>query len=459
MSEKKRLWPWMLVVLSLTLCGSFLPGCSRPDRPNVLWITMDSLRADHLGCYGYDSAHTPHIDALAATGVRFEECIAQGTYTRISLPSMVTGQFPFFTGLRMQGGALDSSHTTLAEIFREHGYATFSLTNQVWSPSYGQGFQETSPRDLSTPERTDLIIEKIERYGNAPFFLWLYYWDPHAPYIPPVEYLQLYEPERTSVPQKLHRPGMTAAELDTLRRDPRYRRHMVNRYDAEIAYVDDGIGQVVDTLKRLGLFDRTIIVLNADHGESFGEHQRFGHGSTVHDEELKVPLVIKLADSQYGGRTIGGHVRNVDIMPTILDGCRLPIPQACNGRSLLPFLESDAVPELPSVTETHYQDVHLLAYRHRGDKVIYDLGRDRVQLYDLQTDPGEHTNLLSETAAIEPSGEEMTHPARQREGQLRSELLALLAVQQMSDLFMTEKDIKEIDADTKKRLRALGYVY
>jgi arylsulfatase A-like enzyme len=420
---------------------------------------MDSLRGDHLGCYGYESAHTPHIDALAQEGVIFDECIAQGTYTRISLPSMITGKFPFFTGLRMQGGALDSSHTTLAEVLLKHGYATFTLTNQVWSPSYGQGFQGSGRRDLTTPERTDVIIKKLEEYGDARFFLWLYYWDPHAPYIPPLEYLQLFEPERTSVPKRLHHPGITAPELEALRQDPRYRKQMVDRYDAEIAYVDEGIGQVVAKLKEMGLYDQTMIVLNADHGESFGEHQRYGHGTTVYDEVLRVPLVMKLPGSERGGREIGGQVRNMDIMPTILDGCDLRVPEACNGRSLLPFIGGEAAPELPSVTETHYQDVHLLAYRQQGRKVIYDLGRDRVELYDLQADPGEGVNLLPEAATIEPLPGEMTDPQRHKEQQLRADLLALLGVQRMADLFMTEKDIKEIDAETKERLKALGYVY
>ncbi len=432
---------------------------SHPARPNVLWITMDSLRGDHLGCYGYARAHTPHIDALAAEGILFTECISQGTYTRISLPSMVTGKFPFFTGLRMQGGVLDSSHTTLAEILLENGYATFTLTNAVWSPSYGQGFQGTGRRDLTTPERTDLIIRKLQDYGDEQFFLWLYYWDPHAPYIPPLQYLQLYEPERTFVPERLHPPGISAAELEALRQDPRYRQQMIDRYDAEIAFVDDGIGRVVAKLKEMGLYHRTMIVLTADHGESFGEHQRFGHGSTVYEQELKVPLVIKLPGPGEGGRVIGGQVRNVDIMPTLLDGCGLPVPEACNGRSLYPFIEGDAVPELPSVTETHYRNVHLLTYRHLGDKIIYDLGQDRAWLYDLKTDPDERMNLLSESAAIEPAAEEMTEPGRRREQRMRTELLALFGVPLMTDLLMTEKDIKEIDTDTKERLKALGYVY
>jgi len=457
---KKNAFRMALLAILPALAGAcLLAGCSRPSRPNVLWITMDSLRADHLGCYGYDRAHTPHIDGLAEEGVIFRDCIAQGTYTRISLPSMITGKFPFFTGLRMQGGALDSSHTTLAETLLNRGYATFALTNEVWSPSYGQGFQSTARRDLSTTERTDLILRKLEEHRDDRFFLWLYYWDPHAPYIPPLEYLQLYQPEATSVPERLHRPGIPAAELEALRQDPRYRQRMIDRYDAEIAYVDDGIGRVVAKLKELGLYDRTLIVLNADHGESFGEHRRFGHGSTVHDEELKVPLVIKPPASLNGVRTVTGQVRNLDIMPTVLEACGWPAPEACNGRSLLPFMDSGATPQLPSVTETHYRDVHLLAYRHQGEKVIYDLGRDRAWLYDLHQDPGERNSLLGEEAAIEPAADERDHPGRRREARLRRDLLTLLDVPSMADLFMTDQDIKEIDADTKQRLKALGYVY
>ncbi len=459
-SGRKILLPVILVVLLLILAGAILVvRYGAPGRPNVLWITMDSLRADHLGCYGYDRAHTPHIDALAGDGVIFKDCIAQGTYTRISLPSLVTGKFPFYTGLRMQGGALDSSHVTLAEALQKQGYATFALTNEVWSPSYGQGFQGTSRRDLSTEERTELILRKLDAHRDDRFFLWLYYWDPHAPYIPPLEYLRLYQPEATSVPERLHRPGMTAAELKTLRRDPRYLRKMIDRYDAEIAYVDEGIGRVMAKLKELGLYDNTLIVLNADHGESFGDHGQFGHGSTVYDEELKVPLVIKRPGQGNKGQTIAGQVRNLDIMPTVMAVCGLPAPEDCNGSSLLPFLRGDARPGLPSVTETHYRDVHLLAYRHQGEKVIYDLGRDRAWLYNLRQDPGERNNLLPETATIDSSPEERDHPGRQAEERMRRDLLALLNLQGMAELYMTDKDIKEIDAETRQRLRALGYVY
>jgi arylsulfatase len=460
-NEKRAIWPVMLVVLLLALVGASLM-VSRwkvPDRPNVLWITMDSLRADHLGCYGYDRAHTSHIDRLAEEGFIFRDCIAQGTFTRISLPSLITGKFPFFTGLRMQGGALDSSQTTLAEVLRQHGYATFALANPVWSPSYGQGFQETSRRDLSTAERTELILQKLDAYRDDRFFLWLYYWDPHAPYIPPLKYLQLYEPEATSVPERLHPPGMSAAEVDSLRHDPDYLRRMIDRYDAEIACVDAGIGRVVAKLKELELYDRTLIVLDADHGESFGEHGQFGHGTTVYDEVLKVPLVIKQPVSRNRGRTIVGQVRNLDIMPTVLQICGLSGPEDCDGRSLVPFLQGKDSPELPSVTETHYRDVHLLAYRHQNEKVIYDLGRDHAWLYDLRQDPGERNDLLPDTVSVEPSPEERDHPGRLREQRLRRDLLALLDLQQMSELYMTDKDIKEIDAETRQRLKALGYVY
>jgi arylsulfatase A-like enzyme len=257
----------------------------------------------------------------------------------------------------------------------------------------------------------------------------------------------------------MHHRGIKAAELEALRQDPAYRRRMIDRYDAEIAFVDDAIGRVVARLKELELYHRTLIVLNADHGESFGEHRRFGHGQTLYEEELKVPLVIKLPGPGSGGRTVTGQVRNLDIMPTVLQACRLPVPEACNGRDLLPFMETDASPRLPGVAETHYRDVHLLAYRHQDEKVIYDLGRDRAWLFDLQQDPGERHSLLPDEAAVEPAPQETDHPARQREMRMRRDLLALLGVSTMADLLMTDQDIKEIDAETKQRLKALGYVY
>ena len=470
----------VLAILAAALSAQILLRCSPRPQPNVLFITMDSLRHDHLGCAGYERARTPHIDALAKDGVVFREAIAQGTYTRISVPSMVTGKFPFFAGVRTFSRQLDSLHTTLAEALSADGYATVA-TIQMYSKSFYQGFDEFPIADRTTEKQTQRACQALEDHGDGRFFIWLYYWDPHTPYVPPVEFMKPYEPdygafspgEKTTrgkgAQERLrdhtgHYNGsittLLSLNLGKITLTPEDREHLINLYDAEIAYVDVEIGKVMAELKKMGQYDNTMIVLNSDHGEAFGEHGKYSHGMTVYDEMIRVPLIIKPPHSRDTGKVVWGQVRNIDIMPTILDYCGLQIPQECNGQSLRPFIESQAVPDLPGITETHgTRNFHLLAFRHQGHKVIYDFIKDKIWLYDLGTDPEESTSLLPESATIEPASERASAPARQKEQQMRRELLDLLSLRQMPDLRLTEKDLGEIDPKTKEQLKALGYVY
>jgi len=476
-SQSNKSWYWLLPVLLVTVAVIFYYVLSGPamqkSQPNVLFITMDSLRHDHLGCTGYQNAHTPNIDALAADGVVFREALAQGTFTRISLPSIVTGKYPFFTGVRsVAHGELDSTHITIAETLADDGYTTL-CSNRMWSKSYYQGFQEAGPSSETTPQRTDRTIQALEQYGDGKFFVWLYYWDPHAPYDPPLESMRLYEPDytkstgRTGPADSRDDTGHYSGSIGTLMKlnNKRIRltsldkKHLLNLYDAEIAYVDQEIGRLMADLKKRGLYDNTLIILNADHGEGFGEHERYYHGSTVFDEEARVPLLIKPPYAKNQKKIVWGQVRNIDILPTILDYCGLEPPDDCNGESLRPFIEGDETPGLPSTTETFGpKRMQLMTYRHDGYKLTYDLGSGIVWLYDLHQDPGEKKSLLPEGADIVPPAGEVGDPARQREQRMRRELLDLLGLDEMGDLIVAGKDIKEIDDETMERLKALGYV-
>lgn len=251
---------------------------------------------------------------------------------------------------------------------------------------------------------------------------------------------------------KLNSGKITLTALD--------RAHLINLYDAEIAYVDSEIGKVVAELKKLGLYDNTLIVLNSDHGEGFGEHKKYYHGVTVYDEMARVPLIIKPPHARNKNKVVWGQVRNIDIMPTVLDYCDLQVPEECDGHSLRPFIEGDTSPNLPSITETYMGKLnYLVAFRHGGHKLIYDMSNDQAWLYDLASDPGERNSLLSHTAGIEPAPEEAKDPARQKEQQMRRELVDLLHLKQLADLKVRGKDLKEIDQKTREQLKALGYVY
>jgi arylsulfatase len=473
------LWtPLLLVLLALTTYLIFQVAGKRGERqPNVLLITLDSLRHDHLGCSGYERAHTPNIDALAQDGVVFREALAQGTYTRISVPSLITGKLPFFVGIRTFRGNLDSSHTTVAEVLSADGYATLA-TNRMWSQSFYQGFDETGGSNEQTMWRTARAIQGLEEYRNRNFFIWLYYWDPHAPYTPPEEFMRLFEPDysRFSARERAARKKgdlrdatghfdgsiatllkMGSGEIKPTSLD---KQHLIDLYNAEISFVDVGIGQVMAKLKELGLYDQTLIILNADHGEAFGEHGKYYHGSTVYDEMARIPLIIKPPYSRNTNKVVWGQVRNIDVVPTILNYCGLETPKECNGQSLRPFIEGEATPDLPCLTETTVgRKTHLVAFRFGGHKLIYGLDHDRVWLFDLHKDPAERNSLLHDSAAIESGPDEASSAGRKIEQQMRRDLLDLLNLQQLSELGLSEEQLREIDAKTKERLKALGYVY
>jgi arylsulfatase A-like enzyme len=235
-------------------------------------------------------------------------------------------------------------------------------------------------------------------------------------------------------------------------------RHLADLYNAEIAFVDAGIGELVAKLKDLGLYDRTLIILHSDHGEGFGEHGFWYHGTTVYDEMARVPLIIKPPDSKNANKVVWGQVRNIDIGPTILDYCGLSYPQGCDGQSLRPFIETDAVPDLPAITETQVgKKSHLVAFRHRGHKLIYDVLNDKAWLYDLRADPGERTTLLPDSSLARLASADSSAAVR-LEGQLRQELLETLGIDQLADLELNPEDMGPIDERTKELLKSLGYI-
>ena len=478
--EKQFYWIGPLLMLAAVVILFFLMHlpADRAGRLNVILITIDSLRHDHLGCTGHERVSTPHIDALGRDGVIFRECVAQGTYTRISVPSIITGMFPLFTQVRTFGGHLDSIHTTVAEVLEAAGYLNLS-TNQLWTRSFYQGFQELGSTNNRTLKQTARAIQGVEDRRESKFFIWLYYWDPHAPYLPPEEFMRRYEPDYVHLPPRPQAGGHRDASLrdasghyngsigtlkalnqKELGMTSLDRKHLNNLYLAEIAYVDQGIGELIARLKELDLYDDTLIILNSDHGEGFGEHGFWYHGSTVFDEMCRVPLIIKPPRAKYLNKEVRGVVRSIDVAPTILDYCGLDAPATWDGQSLRPFIETDRSPNLPGVTETQVgKKSHLMALRYAGYKLIYDLQNEKVWLYNLEADPGETNNILPDSTLARMETTDAQPEVRTLERELREVLLKTLRAQDLDDLRITLKDLEPIDDRTKEILKAQGYVY
>jgi arylsulfatase A-like enzyme len=476
MTTLKRLGVILLTVVIAAAGGHHLLKGRWVSRPNVLWITMDSLRADHLGCAGYERARTPNIDALAGEGTLFAQAIAQASYTHISVPSMITGKVPAFAGVRTPAAHLDSSQATLAEVLREEEYLTCGIVMR-WNESFNQGFEWLHPASRCTRERTRLCLEALNRLDGHPFFIWLYYWDPHLPYDPPEEFMRIYEPQYSREEGKWEGRPKPTLKNEELRDATGFyggtvlvlnrvnegrivltameRQHLVNLYDAEIALVDSRIKEVVGRIKELGLWENTMVVLNADHGEAFGEHDRYYHGHTLYEEEVRVPLIVKPPGSQAGSKVIEGPVRNLDIMPTILDYCGIPPPQHLNGQSLRPFIENDQYPNFSTSLETvgfwkgMGSEFQLVGYRQDGYKLIYDLVAEERELYHLDRDAGETHNL----AAFSDQSADIAG----REVELSEDLLQTLAFKHLGDLKISFNSLK-MDRATQQRLKALGYI-
>jgi arylsulfatase A-like enzyme/Flp pilus assembly protein TadD len=414
----------------------------------VLLITIDTLRADALGVYGSASGASPHLDALARRGVLFEQVQAAVPSTLPSHASILTGLQPYHHRVRENGvDQLAENNVTLAERLREAGYATGAEVAAVVlnrGTGIAQGFDHF--RDLDTPgiERKQIRVaadrslhdptaltaaaatktvdldsrgaDDITSSGIAflreqrsrPFFLWLHYYDPHHPYAPPVPFEERYAG------------------------DP---------YAGEVASTDHHIGLLFQELDRLGLTDDTLVVVTADHGEGMGDHGESRHSLLVYQETMRVPLVFAGPEVPPGKR-IAAPAHSIDIAPTILAWAGLPPMEPSDGISLLPAWTGAEISERPlygeAVSLRSLLDVSPLRYVRQGRwKLIH---KPIAELYDLDADPGETSNL----AASDPT----------RAQHLRAQLEQLLAQRRE----VADAPRAEVDPDTEQQLAALGYV-
>ena len=415
------------------LCAlSLLAGCSRrAGRPNVLVITIDTLRADHVGSYGFAAARTPNLDRLAAEGVRCADAIAAAPITMPAHSSIFTGLFPPAHGVRDNGSyALGDDAVTLAERLKGAGYRTQAFVSAlVLNRRYNlsQGFEgydddlwsEDEPklfmiRSRPAPKTAARAVGWLRQWRREkvrkPFFLWVHFFDPHQPYSAP------------------------PAEL-ALSPSP---------YDGEIAVADRGVGTILAELERQGALDDTLIVLTADHGESLGEHGEKTHAVFIYDATLHVPLFLRLPGRLPRGKVYGGPVRSVDIVPTVLGLLHLPGGAETQGVDLGPAFRGDAdPPDLPQYSESLLSQVGfgmapLYGVRHGGYKWIR---APKPEVYDLRRDPRELTNL---------------YPREARRGAiLDRELEKLLADSRRRAL---KPRATPMDQETEEALQSLGYL-
>ena len=401
-----------------------------PDGMNLLVITLDTTRADRLGAYGYEGVETPTLDRLAREGVLFDQTMAVAPLTLPAHTSIFTSRFPPEHGIRDNGGFfLSPGQTTLATVLKKRGLSTGAVVAAfVLDGKWGldQGF-ENYVDEFEIPENRGFGMGEIQRPANEVvdralpwlekvkgnrFFAWLHFYDPHAPYEPP-------EPFET-----------------------RYAEHP---YLGEIAFTDSQIARVVTFLEHNGLLDKTVIAVIGDHGESLGQHGEGSHGFFVYQATLRVPFIIRAPFERLRGRRVADPVRAVDLMPTVLDLLGIAPPPAIAGVSLAPLMTGDrATMDLEGYGEALYPLHHfgwsdMRAWRAGRYKVI---DAPRPELYDLERDPHETTNLYPERRTV---ADGMIARLRQLE-------------KEKADAGSSSQPLPEVDTETRARLAALGYV-
>ncbi len=363
------------LVLPPSLVALAAAGCSHPAAPptNILIITVDTERQDHLELYGYGRNTAPSLRRLASDGVTFANAITPIPRTAPALATMLTGLYPRNHGLRFNlCASLAPEAVTLAEILKRRGFRTAAfVSNQVLSryvsiPScLDRGFDVYDDR-LTKPERkrrdvserpaeplTEAALEWLGRDRAKPFLLWVHYIDPHGPYEPPephrsrfrsasTQSIEVSERTERAPGEPKNRPFLAKYNLldDAILEVGSYDLLLhLDRYDGEIAYADAQIGRLLDGLERSGCANRTLVLYASDHGESFGEHGvYFEHGLDLYEENLRVPLVLRCEGLARRGLTISALVQLADVAPTCLDALDVPLPASLDGRSLLPLV-------------------------------------------------------------------------------------------------------------------------
>jgi arylsulfatase A-like enzyme/predicted Zn-dependent protease len=402
-------------------------------KPNIILVTLDTTRADHLGCYGGTSARTPVLDGLARRGVLFEQAATASPLTLPAHCTILTGMYPTYHGVRVNGNtALNEAQTTLAEVFSGRGYSCGAFISAfVVDGRWGlkQGFELYDDKlDMTRSKHIDLgaiqrpadqvmdsALAWLDGRQGAPFFAWIHLYDPHLPYDPPEPYRSEYGA-----------------------------RGPAGLYAGEVAFMDEQIGRLVAWLERTGLDRSTVLVLVGDHGEGLGNHGEGSHGYYIYDYAVHVPLIVVAPLEGLTGKRVPAQVRTADVFPTILDLAGLRPEQDTQGRSLMPSMArpggggEDAAYAESMAPNIQFGWSPLRVLRTTRYKLI---DSPRAELFDIAADPGETSNLASERADV----------ARK----MKAELDGLV---ERTSRGAPAPQAANLDKDTMERLTALGYV-
>lgn len=381
------------------------PAKGGNDQFNVILISLDTLRLDYVGLYGQPFSTSPFLDRLSKESLWFRECIVQAPWTLASHMSMLTSQYPSVHNVNVAEAKLSPDKLMIQKYLLEQGWRTVGIYSNPFLGGYFgfiDGFEIYKFVGMDHGfQSTEEVMKWLENPSSKqPFFLFLHYNDPHIPYGAPEQYLKLFDPD--------YEGTMTGATKDIVAfvRKPLPERdleHVRNLYRGEVRYLDHQLKTLFEALKDHGLYDETLIVITADHGEEFKEHGKLEHNDTMYDELLRVPLLIKTPKSlKLKPKIIDHQVKNIDIAPTILTVLELPIPpNTMQGDSLLPLIKGKTkAQEHNDVIFAESPNTRVVGIRTSNWKYVYDRNKNREELYDLEQDPQELVNLAQERADI-----------------------------------------------------------
>ena len=456
--EIKKFLILILLILSIlsTLCvststrskPSFLAAEETYICPdcNIILISIDTLRADHLGSYGYPKNTSPEIDRFASESILFENAIAQASWTPSSHMSIMTSLYPSVHKVKeFKGspkvGRLDDSVVTLAQVLKANDYRTVSFNGGRYvNKEFGfdRGFDLYSSSGYENIEITNnATFNWLSENRDQKFFLFFHTYEVHTPYLPPVPYGEKFLPGYNKSMDRKYTLGLEGVKTDEIWK-------VIALYDGEINYVDHEMGRLFDALDDLDLSNNTIVILTSDHGEEFLDHGRIGHSETSYQELIHVPLIIRYPGIK--DKRIKNLAQSIDIMPTVLDSLNITVTGTLNsqGVSLLPLVKEGKNVNPYAYSEGGVNgEIKAIIDENVKWKYIYNVEDKNEELYDLENDPFEQTNLTDERPEITEK--------------LKEKLLWRMGEnERLGESYSSSA--AELENETREALRNLGYV-
>lgn len=424
------------------------------NPPNIILVTIDALRPDHMSCYNYQRNTTPFIDKLAKEGIIFTQAISNASWTVPSMPSMFTSTYPHVHRVYTHGQRIDPTIPTLAEMLKAKGYVTKAVLNRGFKDIKGieRGF-DVFYFTFTATDMTQMAKKWLAEEKKEPFFLWLHYNDVHGPYNPPPPYDKIYLGKLSDEEVKneyfwVKSPYSMPIQVAENRLTHKDLEYYISQYDGAIRFIDEQIKELYISLELLALSKNTVFIITADHGESLGEHKNYFCHGALYDEVLNIPLIIRYDTLFPKVSRINDQVQSIDILPTILDIVGVRKNKYIKGESLLPLIKGEERKRDSYVFLEHIRpdrNFIQLAIRTKNWKLIQEMdltGKNKIfELYDLRNDKKELFNIAG----------------------VNNKIFKILK-EKIDDwdkvVMSTVKSFiaPHLDKDTKEKLKSLGYM-